>query len=111
MGLVLVLALMVRNYIQATLRAELEAANQTIPHPFTKQPQKNLTPEMAFEHFAGLFTQVVHLGDESRRMPVKPSETALQIMRLFRLDLTIFDPPLPAGGKKWRRVPSRTPGM
>jgi len=111
MGLVLVLALMVRNYIQATLRSELQARNQTLQHPFTKQPQKNLTPEMAFEHFAGIHTQVVRLGDHARRMPVQLRSHALQILELFGLDITAFEPPLPFEVRKWRRVPRRTPGM
>ena len=37
MGLVLILALMVRNYIQGTLRSELAARGETLPHPFTKK--------------------------------------------------------------------------
>ena len=110
MGLVLILALMVRNYIQATLRSELAAREQTIPHPFTKQPQANLTPEMAFEHFGGVLTQVVTLGEHSRRMPIQLRAPALQILDLFAMDVTIFAPPtVPA--RKWRRVRRETPGM
>jgi transposase len=110
MGLVLMLALMVRNYIQATLRAELAARGQTLLHPFTKQPQTNLTPEMAFEHFGHVLTQVVRAGDQTTRMPVQLRPPALQLLELFGLDLTIFMPP-PPGCRKWRRVVRRTPGM
>ena len=110
MGLVLILALMVRNYIQATLRSELAAREQTILHPFTKQPQANLTPEMAFEHIGGVLTQVVSLGEHSRRMPIQLRAPALQILGLFAMDVTIFAPPtVPA--RKWRRVRRETPGM
>ena len=37
MGLVLILALMVRNYIQGTLRTELAERDETLPHPFTRK--------------------------------------------------------------------------
>lgn len=111
MGLVLMLALMVRNYIQGTLRTELHARNETLIHPFTKQPQTNLTPEMAFEHFGGVLTQVVRLGELTRRMPVQLQPPALQILALFGLDLSAFAPPPTSGTRKWRRLPRRTPGM
>lgn len=111
MGLVLVLALLVRNYIQATLRAELAALGETIPHPFTKKAETNLTTEMAFEHFGEVLTQIVRAGEHSRRMPVQLRAPALQILRLFHLDVSAFSPPPSAEGRKWRRVPRRTPGM
>lgn len=110
MGLILMLALMVRNYIQATIRAELSAREDTLLHPFTKQPKASLTPEMAFEHFAGVLTQVVRLDEHCRRMPVRLRAPALKILDLLGLDTSIFDPP-PRGGRILRRVARRTPGM
>lgn len=110
MGLVLILALMVRNYIQATLRTELAARGQTVPHPFTKKQQTSLTPEMAFEHFAGVMGQVVSLGTEKRRMPVQLREPALQILALFGLDPGIFVPPRRSSWK-WPRVGGGTSEM
>lgn len=110
MGLILMLALMVRNYIHATIRTELAARGETLAHPFTKKPETHLTPEMAFEHFAAVLTQVVRLGEHSRRMPVQLRPAAQQLLDLFALDTSIFEPP-PPGGRKWRRVPRRTPGM
>jgi len=110
MGLVLILALMVRNYIQATLRTELEARGETLPHPFTKKEETSLTPEMAFEHFAGVMGQVVSLGPARRRMPVQLRAPALRILALFRMDSRIFDPP--RGGRwKWPRLDSETSEM
>jgi transposase len=111
MGLVLMLALMVRNYIQATLRTELAAHNETLPHPFTKREQAVLTPEMAFEHFGSALTQVVRVGEHTRRMPVQLAPPALQVLRLLALDTSIFTPPAPHEVRKWRRVSRRTPGM
>jgi transposase len=110
MGLILMLGLMVRNYIQGTLRAELAAREETLPHPFTRKPEANLTTEMAFEHFGAVFTQVARLGEHVRRLPVQVRPVALRILELFAMDQTIFVPP-PPGGRKWARVPRRTPGM
>ncbi|MCB9688107.1 MAG: IS1634 family transposase [Alphaproteobacteria bacterium] len=111
MGLVLVLALMVRNYIQTTLRSELKARGETLVHPFTKKKETSLTPEMAFEHFGGLLTQVLTLGEHTRRTPVRLSDPAIQILSLFALDAAIFTPPPPIGTRKWRRRSKQTPGM
>lgn len=99
MGLVLVLALMVRNYIQGTLRSELAERGETLPHPFTRKEERSLTPEMAFEHFGGLMGQIVTMGEHRRRMPVQPSEVALRILALFDLHAGIFDPPR---GQRWK---------
>jgi transposase len=111
MGLVLVLALFVRNYIQATLRSELAARGETLAHPFTKKKETHLTPEMAFEHFAGLLAQVVTHGGDSKRLPVRLSSSAAQILALFSLDTDIFVPPPPIGARKSRRRPRPTPEM
>lgn len=112
MGLVLVLALMVRNYIQATMRAELVELGETLPHPFTKKPERSLTTEMAFEHFGGVTTEVLTLGEERRRMPVRLSVTARRILGLFALDETVYSgPPRPVPRRKWQRAPSKSPGM
>jgi transposase len=111
MGLVLILALVVRNYIQWVIRSELAARRETVPHPFTKKKESCLTPEMAFEHFGSLLTQVITVGDQSRRMPMRLSAPATMILSLFSLDLAIFEPPPPIGTRKWRRRPHQTPGM
>ena len=83
---------MVRNYIQAKMRAELAARNETLPHPFTKKPEARLTTEMAFEHFGGLLTQIVQLGEERRRLAVPLSEPAKKLLDLFGLDEAVFPP-------------------
>ena len=111
MGLVLILALMVRNYIQATMRAELATRGETLPHPFTKKPEPRLTTEMAFEHFGGLLTQLVRLGEESRRMPVRLSAPARKVLALFGMDEAVFSPSPGRSPPKWRHRPPETPGM
>ncbi|MEM6929732.1 MAG: IS1634 family transposase [Myxococcota bacterium] len=110
MGLVLILALMVRNSIQATMRRQLAERNETLPHPFTKKPESKLTTEMAFEHFGGLLTQVVTLGEHTRRMPVRLSDPARHLLDLFGMDESIFSPRLRVDGK-WENAPPETPGM
>lgn len=107
MGLILILALMVRNYIQATLRSELQRRGETLPHPFTKKPEARLTTEMAFEHFGAVHTQLVTLGDQSRRMPVRLSDPAVHLLTLFGMDEAVFSP----GPRKCRGRPPPTPGM
>ena len=110
MGLVLILALMVRNYIQGVLRNELAARNETLPHPFTRKEETSLTPEMAFEHFGGLMGQIVTLGEHRRRMPVQPSAVALRILALFDLNAEVFNPPQGLRWK-WRSSPGGTSEM
>jgi len=107
MGLVLILALVVRNYIQGKLRAELAAQQATLPHPFTKKADSKPTTEMTFEHFSGLLTQVVTFGEESRRLPMKLSAPAEKVLKLFGLDLTVFSP----RERTLRGGPSPTSGM
>ena len=99
MGLVLILALMVRNYIQGTLRTELAERDETLPHPFTRKEEDSLTPDMAFEHFGGLMGQVITMGEHRRRMPVQLGEVALRILSLFELNAEIFNPPR---GERWK---------
>lgn len=110
MGLVLILALMVRNDIQGTLRSELAERGETLPHPFTRKEQTSLTPEMAFEHFSGLMGQVVTLGEHQKRMPVQPTVVALRILALFDLNAEVFNPP--QGSRwKWRTATGGTSEM
>lgn len=112
MGLVLILALMVRNYIQGTLRTELRERDETLPHPFTKKPERSLTPEMAFEHFAALQTVAVRLGGAGvRRLPIRLSDIALRILALLALDATTYEPRSPGPPLKSRTRRRRTPGM
>ena len=105
MGFVLILALMVRNYIQATMRDRLAETEDTLPHPFTKKPEPRLTTEMAFEHFSGLFTQVVTVGEHSRRLPPRLSEPARKLLDLFDMDETVFSPRKRSDEMEGRKMP------
>ena len=64
LGLVMVLALMVRNLWQYRMRAAARAADEKIPHPFTKRPVSNLTAEMAMEHFGAMQAVKVRRDDD-----------------------------------------------
>ncbi len=90
LGLVMVLALMVRNYWQFRMRTAAKAANETIRHPFTKQPVTNLTAEMAMDHFAGM--QAVRLRDADvwTRIARPFPSAAAQILRYLRVPEAVF---------------------
>jgi len=103
MGFVLMLGLMVRNYMQSVIRDQLAARGETLLHPFTRKKVPYLTTEMAFEHFAATFTQVVNIEDEHHRMPVKLRPMAVKILDLFGLDESIFEP-MPPGGRELTAV-------
>lgn len=110
MALVLILALMVRNYIQSTLTAQLEAEKATILHPFARKQVRKLTPEMAFEHMSGVITQELTINEQVQRLPVQLSEHALQLLSLFGLDATAFSP-RQRHQRKWRRLAKPTPEL
>ena len=97
MGLVLVLALMVRNYIQFKLRAALRDRKETLPHPFTKKEVGKLTTEMAFEHFAGVLS--VSVAEANDRPPTRQHPQlrppAQRIVALLGYSIDIFWRPPP----------------
>ncbi len=100
MGLVMVLALMVRNYFQFTLRATLRDRGETLPHPFTKKQVNNLTTEMAFEHFSSTLSVRWLQSDRlSTRTPPRLCDPAIKILELLGLSFDLFYTPPP------RRVP------
>ena len=112
MGLLLVLALMVRNYIQATLRNHLKTNNETLPHPFTHKEVTNLTTEMAMAHFGGIQTGTFTLPDGSQVCPPPPlSSAALRILAVFGVDREIFAKPHGRFQRKIAPDPRGTPGM
>jgi transposase len=94
LGLVMVLALMVRNYWQFAMRREAKNADEKIVHPFTKRPVTNLTAEMAMEHFGGMQAVLVQLPDQRwARRPRTLSDTAVQILRLLHVSPHVFHTP------------------
>lgn len=91
LGLVMVLALMVRNYWQFHMRRAARAADEKIIHPFTKRPVTNLTAEMAMEHFGGMLTlRLRHDGGEWKRIPRPVSKTGLQILGYLGVRPEVF---------------------
>ena len=96
MGLVLVLALMVRNYIQFTLRGELKRRDETLLHPFTKKAVDDLTTEMAMDWFAGVVIVHAGVGDGPmvRQLP-RLRQTARRILELLGLSIEVFARPPP----------------
>jgi transposase len=96
LGLVMVLALMVRNYWQFRMRAAAREAKETIQHPFTKRPVTNLTAEMAMDHFAGLQAVQLRQEDGWARVPRVIPPTAAQILRYLRVPESVYwTPPRP----------------
>jgi transposase len=91
LGLVMILALMVRNYWQFAMRRAAQAAGEKIPHPFTHKAVSNLTAEMAMEHFAGMQTLRLRKNDgEWRRAPLEVPETGKQILGYLRVRQSVF---------------------
>ncbi len=104
LGFLLVLALMVRNAVQFRLRGELEARDQLLEHPFTKQSIPNPTTEMALEHFSDI-QSVLLWGEngEVHRVPPCLSEPAKQILSLLGFSESIFVSPPKWRGLSWER--------
>lgn len=96
MGLLFVLALMVRNYLQFTLRRRLAETRTLLPHPFTRQPVADLTAEMAFVHFQRAQTIAVQppIGEPFRIAPTL-SDTAVRILELLNISPDRFRIPFP----------------
>ena len=90
LGLVMILALMVRNYWQFTMRTSARAAGEKILHPFTRRPVTNLTAEMAMDHFGGLHVvRLTHNGVRTR-IQLELPDTAHQILRHLAVPPSVF---------------------
>lgn len=100
LGLVMIFALMVRNYWQYKMRTAAKQAGEKILHLFTKRPVANLTAEMAMEHFGGMHMLKLRQEDGSwKRLTRDISETGKQILRYLGLSEDIFwTPPSPKIG-------------
>ncbi len=95
---------MVRSAVQFRLRGELEARDQLLEHPFTKQSIPNPTTEMALEHFSDI-QSVLLWGEngEVHRVPPCLSEPAKQILSLLGFSEAIFVSPPKWRGLSWER--------
>ena len=96
LGLVMILALMVRNHLQFTLRAAMKERGRGVLHPFRKREDFKLTTEMALEWFAGVQIVFVSLdGGPWRRVVPQLREEAADILLLLNIPVSIFARPPP----------------
>ena len=95
LGLVLVLALMVRNFVQYRLRAAMKKEAKSVAHPLRRRRLvDNLTTEMAMVWFDGATSISLRTDSgEWRRRPTKLAEAALEILALLRIDPRVFTVP------------------
>jgi hypothetical protein len=94
LGFVFMVALMVRNYVQFTLRAAMKDRGKGILHPFRKKRDDNLTTEMALVWFEGVIaTSVRQPGGPWVRQPPKLSEPALEVLALLGISVDVFRTP------------------
>ena len=95
-GLVLILALMVRNYLQATMRSAASERGLGVKHPFRKKPDLKLTTEMAMEWFGAVWVVFVSLDGETwrRTTPTLRAE-AKDVLELLGLREELFARPPP----------------
>ena len=108
LGLVFVLALMVRNYIQFTLRQRLAETGETVPDRLDR-PTQGPTTETAFLSFGPAI--VLHARDPVRgvqRTVLKLSEPARTILRMLGIDESVFTDPPP---RIFPSASGRTSGM
>ena len=94
LGFVFMVALMVRNYVQFTLRAAMKERGRGILHPFRKKADDNLTTEMALVWFEGVIaTSVRQPGGSWVRQPPKLPEPALEVLELLAISVDVFRVP------------------
>lgn len=93
LGLVFVLALLVRNYLQFVLRARLAAAEETVPN-MDNRPTAKPTTEVAWQHFDKVVvTRVVVAGRVVQRFLHGLDEYGAQILRLMGWSPAVFTTP------------------
>ena len=96
LGFVFMLALMVRNYIQFTLRREMKKRGRGVRHPFSKKIDDNLTTEVAMVLFDKQISGFAKLpGEAWRRVPPKLPEPAKDVLQLLGLDESVYAKPPP----------------
>jgi transposase len=94
MGLVMMLALMVRNYLQYRLREEMVQRKSAILHPIRKKEEPKLTTEMALVWFNGIITVQLRLPDgRLRRLAPTLRPEAVKILDMLGLSPKIYAQP------------------
>ena len=94
LGFVFMVALMVRNFVQFTLRRQMKRRGRGVLHPFRKKPDDNLTTEMALVWFDGVMTTALRMpGTDWTRRPTKLHQQARDILQLLGIDKEVFSRP------------------
>jgi transposase len=102
LGLIFARALMVRNYIPATIRAGLTAQKAAIPDRLNRPTQKP-TMETAMRQLATASTTTIFIGDRKVEKRVQGlTEAGRLVLSLLGLDEDIYLKP--PGSRKWGRV-------
>ena len=108
LGVVLVLALMVRNYLQFTLRRRLAETGATVPDR-VKKPTRMPTAETAIIAFARIASVCLYTNGRLARRDVTPLGVAAKtILRLLGIPESIFTSPRP---RKPPHSVAEIPGM
>lgn len=108
LGVVFMLALMVRNYLQFELRRRLDETNEKVPDRLGKPTQKPTT-ETALIPFATMTVVHVVLGGQDLGRRLTPfSAAAKTVLRMLRVDESVFlTPPV----RKFQPAEAETPEM
>ena len=108
LGLVLVLALMVRNYLQFTLRRRLAATGERVPNRLGK-PTASPTAETALIPFASVMLVHMFVGETCVARQLTGLNPHVEtVLRMFCIDVRDFAQPPP---RKIEEPARRTPGM
>ncbi len=96
LGLVLVLAPMMRNFVQCRLRAAMKKEARPVAHPLRRRRLvDNRTTEMAMVWFDRVTSMSLRTDSgEWKRRPTKLADAALEILALLRIDPRVFTIPL-----------------
>ena len=106
-GLVFVLAMMVRNYLQFELRRKLEETDTTVRGRKVRVRTKKPTAETSYLSFQHLRTMTVRLGGQLIKRQVDPlSEDARTILSHLSIPIEVFGLPF----EKWPPLASSTSG-
>lgn len=108
LGVVFVLALMVRNYLQFELRRQLAEKGETIPDRLGK-PTAKPTTETAMIPFATVTIVHVSFAGQSLGRKLTPlPEAARTVLRMLGVDESVFSTPR---RREFRPSPPENPGM
>jgi transposase len=93
LGLVFVLALMVRNYLQFTLRRRLVEEKQTVPDRLGKPTQSPTTETAMIPFEAAQSVRIVAEGRPAVRIVIGLTPAARTVLQVLGVDETLFTKP------------------